>query len=441
MPAPPADVDPTLPPAAARLLERIEPNAMRLGLDEPRRLLAALGDPQDRFATVLVAGTNGKGSTAAWLAAMAVAAGYRTGLYTSPHLEEPTERLRVDGRAVSGGELGSWLLAVGAAAEGALGGLPTYFELFTAAAFHGFAAAGVELAVVEVGMGGRLDATNVAEPVLSVITEIGLDHERHLGAGVAEIAGEKAGILRRGRPAIAGCSRPEALAAVRREAARIGAELTAAASASWRRPAGAADLEVTTELAAYRLRPRLAGDHQADNLVLAVLAAERLRRLGWRRLDEAAITAGAARCRWPGRLESVGLGDREVLLDVAHNPDAAGRLAAHLERLGRPYDLLFGLLDDKRGELILPPLAAPARRVVLTRPSGARGREPGDLLALTAGTETIVEPRLDRALDRALAGNAPLLVICGSFYLVGEARRLLHQRFGVPAPAASIATC
>ena len=209
----------TLPAAAARLLDRIEPTAMRLGLEAPRRLLAELGDPQDGFATVLVAGTNGKGSTAAWLAAMAVAAGYRTGLYTSPHLEELTERVRIDGRAVSGRKLGGWLLEAGGAAETALGGLPTYFELITAAAFRGFAAAEVDLAVVEVGMGGRLDATNVTEPVLSLITEIGLDHERHLGDSLAEIAAEKAGILRRGRPAIAGCRDPQALAAVRRAAA------------------------------------------------------------------------------------------------------------------------------------------------------------------------------------------------------------------------------
>ena len=422
---------------------------MRLGLEAPRRLLAELGDPQSQFATVLVAGTNGKGSTAAWLAAMAVAAGYRTGLYTSPHLEELTERVRIDGRAVPGDDLGGWLLEVGAAAEAALGGLPTYFELITAAAFRGFAARGVDLAVVEVGMGGRLDATNVTEPALCIITEIGLDHERHLGGSVAEIAGEKAGILRPGRPAIAGCGHPEAMAAVRRVASGVGAELVVAAKAASWRPLGepAMGLEVTTDLATHRLRPRLAGAHQAHNLALAVLAAERLRQLGWPAIDDVAIADGAGRCRWPGRLESVDLAglagrpDLEVLLDVAHNPAAAVQLAAHLTRLGRPYDLLFGTLTDKRGERILPPLAAPARRVVLSRPAGARGRPPRELLPFVPGGEAIVEPRLGPALDRALEGTAPLLVICGSFYLVGEARRKLSERFGTPRPAAAIATC
>ncbi len=436
----------TLPEPAARLLDRIEPTAMRLGLDAPRRLLAELGDPQNRFATVLVAGTNGKGSTATWLAAMAVAAGYRTGLFTSPHLEELTERVRLDGRAVSGEQLGGWLLDVGTAAATALGGLPTYFELVTAAAFRGFAATGVDLAVVEVGMGGRLDATNIAQPVLSVITEIGLDHERYLGDSLAEIAGEKAGILRAGRPAIAGCSRPEALAAVRRAASAVGARLAVASvAAHWRRRGRPEDgLEVTTGLGVHRLQPRLAGAHQELNLVLAVLAAERLRRLDWAAIDAGAIAAGAARCRLPGRLESVdlpGRPGRRILLDVAHNPDAAAQLAVHLDRLGRPYDLLFGTLADKRAERILPALAGPARRVVLARPTGPRGREPQELLSLVRGQDVVVEPRLEPALDRALEGSAPLLVICGSFYLVGEARRALNRRFGVPPPAAEIATC
>ena len=435
----------TLPAPAVRLLERIEPTVMRLGLEAPRRLLDELGDPQRRYPTVLVAGTNGKGSTAAWLAAMAVAAGYKTGLYTSPHLEEINERVRLDGRAVSGKELGDWLLAAGTAAERVLDGLPTYFELVTAAALRGFAASGVDLAVLEVGMGGRLDATNVAEPELSIITEIGLDHERHLGSSRAEIAAEKAGILRAGRPAIAGCTHPEAMAAVRRAAMSAGAELVdATAEVDWRRSDRQPGVfELTTSRRSYRLRPRLAGEHQLRNLALAVLAAERLRGLGWKALDAEAITVGAELCRWPGRLETVVLpGDagRRVLLDVAHNPDAAEQLAAHLVQLGLPYDLLYGSLADKRSERILPPLAASARRIVLTRPTGPRGREPRELLRL-AGRRAVVEPRLERAIDEALGGDSPLLVICGSFYLVGEARALLTRCFGVPRPAAEIRTC
>lgn len=432
----------SLPGAAVRLLEEIDPNAIRLGLEAPRRLLRQLGDPQKSYATVLVAGTNGKGSTAAWLAAMAVAAGYRTGLYTSPHLEDLTERVRVDGRAVSGAELGDALLSVGAAAEEALGGLPTYFELVTAAALRGFAAAAVDLAILEVGMGGRLDATNVVEPELSIITEVGLDHERHLGASRAEIAAEKAGILRPGKQAIVGCSHPEAMAAVRRAAMSVGAELVDGTAAAGRRLEGRRQiLELTTRRGVYRLRQSLPGKHQAANLTLAVLAAERLRELGWPAIDEAAIAAGAERCRWPGRLETVTVPGRQLLLDVAHNPDAAAALVAHLDRLGRPYDLLYGTLADKRSEHILPSLAASARRIVLTRPAGARSRDPRELVPLLTGRKAIVEPRPGPALDRALVGAAPLLVVCGSFYLVGEVRGMLSRRFGVPEPAAKVRTC
>ncbi len=434
----------TLPAAAARLLSRLPPSTIRLGLDAPRGLLEALGSPQERFSSVLVAGTNGKGSTAAWLAAMAVAAGYRTGLYTSPHLEDLEERVRVDGRTVDGGELGRQLLRAAAAAENALGGLPTYFELVTAAAMLCFAAAEVELAVLEVGMGGRLDATNVAEPVLSLITEIGFDHERHLGGSLEEIAVEKAGILRRGGPAIAGCSRREALETVRREARRCGASLQVAAeTARWRRPAAAgASLLVETASARHRLSPALAGAHQADNLALAVLAAEELRRRGWTRLDAAAIAAGAERCRWPGRLEAVELeSGRSVLLDVAHNPDAAANLAAHLQRLGRRYDLLFGTLADKRWDRVLPPLAAAAATIVLTRPPDERGLDPERLRPLVAGREVLVEPRCEAALTRALEGGEDLLVVCGSFYLVGAVRRLLRRRYGMPPRAAEQAAC
>jgi folylpolyglutamate synthase/dihydropteroate synthase len=246
------------------------------------------------------------------------------------------------------------------------------------------------------------------------------------------------------------------LAAVRRAAAEVGAELVVAGEvASWR-GLGGGDLEVKTDRRVHRLRPRVAGAHQAVNLSLAVLAAERLRRLGWSRIDAAAIAVGAESCRWPGRLESVelpGAPGRQVLLDVAHNPDAAARLAEHLEGLGRPYDLLFGTLEDKASERILPPLAATARRVVLSLPSGPRGRQPAELLPLVHGSTAIVEPRLERALDRVLdggfdgaldevaAGSSPLLVVCGSFYLVGEVRRLLRERFGTPPPAAQIAVC
>jgi dihydrofolate synthase/folylpolyglutamate synthase len=208
-----------LPPDAAAALARLETFGMHLGLDHVRRLLGELGDPQRGLPAVLVAGTNGKGSTAALLAAVGRAAGYRTGLYTSPHLETVEERVRVDGERIGGEELGALVLEVVAAGERVLPAPPTYFEALTAAALLCFRRRAVELAVLEVGLGGRLDATNAAEPAVSVITPVALEHQEQLGDTLAAIAGEKAGVMRRGRPTVAWGGEPEVAAALRQAAA------------------------------------------------------------------------------------------------------------------------------------------------------------------------------------------------------------------------------
>jgi len=465
------------PPDAAAALGRLERFGIRLGLERMARLLAALGEPQRRVPAVLVAGSNGKGSTAAFLAAMAGAAGYRTGLYTSPHLEEVEERVRIDGRTVDGGVLGRRVLEVLAAAEPAPADPPTYFETLTAAALVEMAERGVELAVLEVGLGGRLDATNLAEPALSLITPISLEHREYLGDSLAAIAGEKAGVLRPGRPAIAWTSEPEVAAVLREAADRVGAalrfgadEATIASVAPL--AAGEAGrwagqrVEIVTGRGRHRLEIALLGPHQARNLAHATLAAETLRDLGWERLDPAAVAAGAKVTRWPGRLEVVellppeGVGPggraasapahpRRVLLDVAHNPGAAVELAAFLAALPAPshgrrraIDLLFGILGDKDAAATLAPLLPATRRRVLTRPPHERGRDPREVAALMPlGTDLEIEPDDDDALERALTpggeGPADTLLVCGSFYLVGAVRGLLRRRFGVPPPTVS----
>ena len=466
-----------LPPDAAAALGCLERFGIRLGLERMARLLAALGEPQRRVPAVLVAGSNGKGSTAAFLAAMAEAAGYRTGLYTSPHLEEVEERVRIDGRAVDGGVLGRRVLQVLAAAEPPPADPPTYFETLTAAALVEMAERRVELAVLEVGLGGRLDATNLAEPALSLITPISLEHREYLGDSLAAIAGEKAGVLRPGRPAIAWTAEPEVAAALRAAADRVGAALRfgadeahiAAVAAVAPLAAGEADrwagqrVDIVTASRRYRFEIALLGPHQARNLAHATLAAETLHDLGWERLDPAAIAAGAAAARWPGRLEVVELappGDRggggradsppdrprRVLLDVAHNPGAAVELAAFLATLPthvsgrrRAVDLLFGILGDKDAAETLAPLLPATRRRLLTRPPHERGRDPREVAALAPpGTGLKVEPDVTAALDRALAGGTEgppdTLLVCGSFYLVGAVRGLLRARFGVPPP-------
>ncbi len=437
MPASPA-VDPDA------VLSRLEGLGIKLGLERARDLLARMGEPQRRFPSVLVAGTNGKGSTSALLAAMAQAAGYRTGLYTSPHLENVEERLRIDGRTIEPGRLGAILEDLVGLAERETGAPPTYFEALTLAAFRWFAEAQVDLAVVEVGLGGRLDATNLADPVLSLITPIGFDHREFLGDTLAAIAREKAGILRPGRPALVWIEDAEPAQSVQTVAAEVGADLRFASrevriEAVEPRGWEGQRVRLATPAGEHGLEMALLGDHQAKNLGLAVRAAETLAGLGFDRLNSdgiGAIAAGAAACRWPGRLEPVELpGGRRVLLDAAHNRDGAAVLARFLDRLERPADLLFGVLADKDYREMLDLLAPRAGNLVLTRPASPRAKDPAELLPLLAGRDgVVVEPDPGRALARALALDGEVLGVCGSIFLVGEVRNGLRERFGVPAP-------
>lgn len=424
--------------ALAALLARLEGEGIRLGLERMRHLLDRVGSPERAVPVVLIGGTNGKGSTSALLERMLRAAGLRTGLYNSPHLESPVERIRIDGRCPSVSELAEWLAEICAASQG----LPTYFEAFTAAAFLAFARARVDVAVVEVGMGGRLDATNLCEPILSLVASIDYDHQEHLGATLSEIAREKAGILRRNRPALLLAGAEEATDSLRSAANLLGAravDLTPhlRRSGVLERSWDGQRIRLATPLREWDLRCSLIGDHQAANLLLAVAAVEELRALGTT-IPDAAVDFGAARCRWPGRLESIARPDgRRVLLDAAHNPGGVARLAAFLDERGEPFTLLFAGLRDKGLERMLPPLAARAARVVLTRAASPRSAAPEELAALVAPN---VEPRCEedraRALEAALADDHGLLVACGSIYLVGEVRCALRERFGVPPPAA-----
>lgn len=478
-----------LPADAAAALARLETFGVHLGLDHVRRLLGALGDPQVGLPAVLVAGTNGKGSTAALLEAAGRAAGYRTGLYTSPHLETVEERVQLDGERIGGEELGALVLEVVAAGERALAAPPTYFEALTAAAFLAFRRREVELAVLEVGLGGRLDATNTADPAVSVITPISLEHREQLGDTPAAIAREKAGVMRRGRLTVAWAGDPQVAAALVAAAEATGAELrllgagagnpsarggsrgggeeagasgamhggggTAAARRSeveivsvLRRrgdPWGGQEIVLTGRRGRLQLSVPLLGRHQASNAALGLAAAEAMAERGWPRLDAGAFRRGAAAWRWPARLEPVALPGapcRRVLLDAAHNADGARSLARFLADPPAPFPvppvLLFGVLADKDAAAMLAALAPLAGRLVLTRPPHARAREPRDLLPLLPpGTRAELEPdheaALDLALSTALAIGADTVVAGGSIYLVGALRTALRRRFGVPA--------
>lgn len=422
-------------------LERLERFGVRLGLETTRRLLEALGNPQLEYPCVLVAGTNGKGSTSALLASMAVASGYRTGLYTSPHLETLEERIRIDGVGIDRATLEPIVSRVVEAADRVLGHAPTYFEALTVAACDHFARSKVDLAVLEVGLGGRLDSTNACEPILSLITDIGLEHQVHLGNSLDAIAREKAGILRQGTPAVGWLAHREARRAIRDHAQSIGAELlvgsevTAIDAVGDDGSLGGQTMVVSTPNRRYGITTPLAGDFQRANVALAVLAAEKLGAESFPRLSAEAIVRGAATVYWPGRMERVVVKQQSpVLLDAAHNPDAAGALRRQLDRMQSSYVLLFGSLNDKEVGSILPPLARRAARVVLTEPSSPRAYPAAELRPLIGGDSITIEPEARQALTNALQPGCDLTVICGSVYLVGELRRELRRRFGVPAP-------
>jgi dihydrofolate synthase/folylpolyglutamate synthase len=414
----------------------------KFSLDEVRVLLDALGNPHRRIRSVLIAGTNGKGSTASTLASILTASGVRTGLYTSPHLERVNERIRIDQTEIADEAFARLYFHVHDAAqrlvlEGRLPQLPSFFEILTAQALLYFAEAGVELMVLEVGMGGRLDATNVVDPLVSVITDISLDHTEWLGGTIAAIAREKAGILRRGGTLITLPQDPEASRVLTAAAAELGArQLNASAFLPPAGLATAGSYEVHALGAAVEVASPLTGAHQQRNVALAIAAAIELASAHGLPITPAAISAGIRQTRWPGRLERIKTGGVEWILDVAHNPAGAEALRSGLAGVlseDRPRLLVFSCLRDKPvGEMarilfplfdqvILAPIHSARAASVESLEAAARA-----VVASARGTGSVREA-LQLAAESAAGG---VVVVAGSVYLVGEARSLLGSEFG-----------
>jgi dihydrofolate synthase/folylpolyglutamate synthase len=424
--------------------------AAKLGLENITELLEDLGRPQDTWPSVLVGGTNGKGSTAAMLETVARAAGLRTGLYTSPHLVEINERIQSHGRAIPPEEFGALFTGLRERierllAEGKLRFHPTFFECLTAMGCEYFRQQGCEIAVLEVGMGGRLDATNTGTPRVAVITQVDLDHERFLGSTIGAIAAEKAGIIKRGGVVVTTASHPEAAAVIRAKAEERGARLVE----TWREysaenvlnTGGRYSFEVA-HADGFRLRVELGlrGRHQVENALAAVAAARELARQGFPIRDEH-IREGLATARWPGRLEAI----REeplVLLDGAHNPAGARALARFLDECltGRRVVLVYGAMRDKAVPEIAEILFPRAERVVLTRPEQFRTAAPETVRELAAhlNPNIVVEPEPEAALARALAAASPddVILVTGSLFLVGDIKRRCGVDAGEREPAA-----
>lgn len=418
----------------AEAIERIHsvyPTGSKDGLRNMTELMRRLGDVQNTLSMIHVAGTNGKGSCCAMLERTLREAGYKTGLYTSPYIEIYNERIRINGAPVAGEQLAKLVEAVWPAVESmAADGLRvTEFELGTALAFVAFAREKVDFAIIEVGLGGRLDPTNIITPAVCVITEIGLDHMNYLGGTIGEIALEKAGIMKPGVPVALGPQEKEALHVLTAAAKGKQCRIFDPDAENVRETADGVTFDVRLPEENIRnLTVALRGRHQAENACAALGALSALRQKGVS-IPTAAIRRGMAAVRWPGRLERFG----NVLLDGAHNDPGAKALAAYLDAFIPPQRtvLLTGMMRDKETEKVTARLAPRVCRVVCAQPKLPRSLEAEALAQQyrAHGKDAVAEPdsRKALALARQLVGHDGTVLVAGSLYLIGEIRTLLRQ--------------
>ena len=421
--------------------------AAKFDLENIGVLAEHLGRPDRAYPSAHIAGTNGKGSTAAFLEAILRRAGLRTGLYTSPHLERINERIRIAGEEISDEAFAAIFTRLHTLIEellaaGKLRAHPTYFECLTAMAMEAFAREHVEFSIFEVGLGGRLDATNILSPAVTLLTRIDFDHENFLGHSLAEIAGEKAGILKPGAPVVMAPQPAEAREVILRRAAELGCPVVETARAFHVEQEafeyGCVRARVTETASGWRfeLAPRLPGRFQLENALSAVAAARLLQARGFRIPDEA-IAAGIAAAAWPGRLERL-QSRPDVFLDGAHNPGAARELAVFWEQnfAGRRIWLIYGTLRDKAVDEIAGVLFPRAAQVFLTEPRTIRALSARRLAELTAhhAARCTAVPDAEEAVERALSAAAPedAIFITGSLYLVGQVRQFWKSRASAP---------
>jgi dihydrofolate synthase/folylpolyglutamate synthase len=422
---------PRTPDQGLAFLVSRSPSTVVLGLERMHEALEELGHPELRQRVVQVAGTNGKGSTSAFLDSILRAAGHRVGLYTSPHLVRVNERIQVGGSPIDDATLGGLVVEVLRRAPSAAGA--TYFELGTLVALEHFAREAVEVAVLEVGLGGRLDATTASRPRLTALTRVGMDHMEYLGETVEAIAREKAAVFRKGIPAVVAEQRPEVLKVVEAAALAVGAPLwVEGRDFSLDGLGHYHGLGITLDGLALGLH----GEHQHHNAAVAITCAHLLDGQGVP-VGLEAIRTGLQRTRWPGRLEQIP-GHPPLLLDGAHNEDGVEALRAALDRppyAGRPVHLVFGVVADKRVEPMLRRLLPRCASATLTPVPTPRSLDPASYLGLAETLCPVVdvalspEDGLRRARERA--GPDAWVLIAGSLYLVGAVRALLDS---IPHP-------
>ncbi|MCI4444918.1 MAG: bifunctional folylpolyglutamate synthase/dihydrofolate synthase [Candidatus Aminicenantes bacterium] len=418
-----------------RYLEQAQLFGIRLGLDNIRAVLESFDQPQESFPSIHVAGTNGKGSVCAMLSEIFKLHGYRTGLYTSPHLVEVRERIQINGEMIPEKDFCRLLQEVEKKERklkklGLITGALTFFEILTIVAFLYFRQKKIEMAILEVGMGGRYDATNVVNPLVSVITTISYDHQQYLGRTIKKIAGEKAGIVKEKIPCVCGVKNKIALEVIKKRCQQLQAPLIEVFSRGNRLSVDKNGLLPLFTFKSsddiYKFRVSLPGYHQGENAATAILVTEALRKLGWR-FKKSIIIKALSHTRWPGRLE-IYSNNPLIIMDGCHNEDGARVVSEYLKaNLNQPVILVFAVMKDKNIEKIAHYLFPLASRIILTRPPLERASTPEEIAFRIPKfrSKYFLEENVPSAIRLALAlsaGSFPIL-IAGSLFLVGEAKK------------------
>lgn len=419
-----------------RFLEKIQNLGIKFGLDNVKTILSFFDNPHQKYPSVLVAGTNGKGSVCAMLARILSLHDFRVGLYTSPHLVKVEERIRINGEPISSRNFSRELTILKDRIEALIAGkrllsFPTYFELLTCLAFIYFGKQKIDIAILEVGMGGRFDATNVVIPPVSVITTISREHQKFLGNTLSQIASEKAGIVKPGIPLVCGVKRGEAQRMIKKKARALAASFYGVFDRkdcfqARKTGKGQYSFAYKSKADEYSFTPFLLGKHQGENAAVAIAASEQLE-VNWRKLKKEKIIQGIEETRWEGRLEVLSRSPL-VILDGAHNEEGAKALREYIQEfVSTSFTLVVAFMRDKKINRMATLLFPLAEKIILTRFPYFRAAEPEEISAQAPKFKEkfFLEPETEKAFKKALHETSPqgCIVIAGSLYLVGEIKK------------------